>query len=771
MSCSTLGMERFCMGRVAVRSIRFERIEPSRLPLFKRCCIIRASFITLFTVVLYVTGFSQSPPAQSPSPSPHPKVGLVLEGGGALGLAHIGVIEWLEEHRVPVNYVSGTSMGGLVGGLYATGHSAPEIKELIKTIDWDQVLQGQTPYNHYSFRRKQDAAEYPNRLEFGLKKGLQFPEGFNSGQEVMMILDRVALPYSGIKDFNDLPTPFACVSTDLVTNQPYVFRQGSLSLALRSTMSLPGIFDPIRLNGHIFADGGLMDNLPVDVAKSMGADLTIAVHLETAKISPTESLSSFGVLGRSISVVIAANELRSMEKADMLISVPLEKFGSMQYNRVEDLIKVGYAAAEAKAALLNTLAVDEPTWQAYLAERAARRLTAPSPQFVEVTGTSKTLANAIENDLKNNIGKPVETAALQEQLFDLKGQGRFSSFSYQMVNRDNKFGLLVTATDKPYAPPIVQPLLLLGGSNFAGVDFSAGARITFLDFGSYRAELRNDVIIGSQYGINSQYYRPFSPTSKWFIAPEGFANYLQYPIYQKDIFLAQYRRTSAGAGLEVGYEFGRVAQLSLGYTAAHESLTPKIGDATILPNVSGRFGATELRFALNQVDNPVIPRSGEYANLSASWVDANPGAAHSFPTANGAVIKFITLNAPSSVYFGARGGTTFGNELVGVPLFSLGGSSAFAAYGENELLTDQYYQFQAGYLRRVTKLPVLLGDGLYFNSLFEVGRVFAPPFKSQTPGDAVVALIANTIFGPIEFGGAVGATGHRRVFFKLGRIF
>ena len=192
-----------------------------------------------------------------------------------------------------------------------------------------------------------------------------------------MILDRVALPYSDIKDFSELPTPFACVSTDLVTNQAYVFRQGSLSLALRSTMSLPGIFDPVRWNGHIFADGGLMDNLPVDVAQSMGAELTIAVHLETAKVDPRATMSSFGVLGRSISVVIAANELRSMEKADVLISVPLEKFGSMQYNRADELIKLGYAAAESKAALLKTLSVDEPTWQAYLAQRASRRPQRP----------------------------------------------------------------------------------------------------------------------------------------------------------------------------------------------------------------------------------------------------------------------------------------------------------------------------------------------------------------------------------------------------------
>ena len=727
--------------------------------------IVKIALISLVVVVSFVSGFSQS------ALPPRPKVGLVLEGGGALGLAHIGVIQWLEEHRIPVNYVAGTSMGGLVGGIYATGYSAAEVKELVETINWDQVLQGQTPYKDLSFRRKQDAVEYPNHLEFGLRKGLQFPEGFNSGQEVVMILDRIALPYSEVKDFNDLPIPFACVATDLVTSRQFVFREGSLSLALRSTMALPGIFSPVRWDGHIFADGGLMDNLPVDVAQSMGADLTLAVHLETAKLDPTATLSSFGVLGRSVSVVVAANELRSIEKADMLISVPLEGFDSLEYNRSEEIIRMGYQAAQAKAAVLNTLSVDEASWQAYLAQRSARRLTPPAPQFVQVVGTSPKLATAIENDLKDNIGKPVDTATLQNQLMNLKGEGRFSNLDYEMTSRDGRPGLLVTGVEKPYAPPIVQPLLLLDGSNFSGVNFSMGARITFLDFGSYRAELRNDLIIGSEYGIHSQYYRPFNATSKWFIAPNAFADSQQYPIYQGDTFVAQYRQSSVGGGLALGYEFGRVAQLTLGYTGAYESFVPKIGDQALLPNVSGRFGSTTLRWALNEVDNPVIPRSGQYMDISGAWVDANPGAAHSFPTSEGRLVKFVRLNDPSSVYFGARGGSTFGNERVGVPPFALGGSNAFAAYGQNELLTDQYYQFQAGYLRKVAKIPVLLGEGLYFNGLFEVGRVFAPRFRSQTPGDVVGAILINTIFGPIEFGGAVGTAGHKRVFFKLGRIF
>src|SRR5580704_14091882 len=173
-----------------------------------------------------------------------PKLGLVLEGGGALGLAHIGAITWMEEHRIPVSYVAGTSMGGLVGGIYATGRSPDEVRELINRIDWDQVLSGTTPFSDLAFRRKQDAHEVPGSLEFGLRKGLQFPAGFNSGQGVDLILDRVALPYSELGSFNDLPIPFACVATDLISGKPHVFRSGPLSLALRSTMSLPGIFTP-----------------------------------------------------------------------------------------------------------------------------------------------------------------------------------------------------------------------------------------------------------------------------------------------------------------------------------------------------------------------------------------------------------------------------------------------------------------------------------------------------------------------------------------------
>src|SRR5437899_1422132 len=184
------------------------------------------SLLSLCILMVSTYGHSQEPPKRDKTE--HPKLGLVLEGGGALGLAHIGVITWMEEHRIPVSYVAGTSMGGLVGGIYATGRSPAEVRELINGINWDQVLSGVTPFRDLSFRRKQDAHEFPGQLEFGLRGGLRLPSGFNTGQEVNLVLDHVALPYSEIESFNDLPIPFACVSTDLISGKPHVFRNGSL---------------------------------------------------------------------------------------------------------------------------------------------------------------------------------------------------------------------------------------------------------------------------------------------------------------------------------------------------------------------------------------------------------------------------------------------------------------------------------------------------------------------------------------------------------------
>jgi NTE family protein len=728
-------------------------------------------FVLLFGTVLVATytGAQNS----STTTTKNPKIGLVLEGGGALGLAHIGVIQWLEEHRIPVSYVAGTSMGGLVGGLYATGRSAAEVRQVVQTINWDEVLRGQTPFPDLSFRRKQDAHDYPSSVEFGLRKGLQFPAGFNSGQQVSLIIDRVGLPYSELQSFNDLPIPFACVATDLESGKEHVFRSGSLALALRSTMSLPGIFTPVRSGDRIYVDGGLLNNIPISVAKEMGADLVLGIHLEVAQLDPEKSLSSFAVLGRSISVMIAANELRSMEQADLLVTVPLQKYTSTDYNQADAIIKAGYDAAAAKASVLSAFSVDEATWNQYWASRNARRRTAPVPEFIEVTGTDPHLAREIEQNMSGVVGKSINTANMNQGIMTLDGMGRFLNLSYSMVDRNGQPGLQIQAEQKPYAPPVVRPVVLIDGSDYNNVLFSIGARITFLDFGGFRSELRNDVIVGSQYGVASEYYRPFKTTSKWFVAPRVGFDSSQYNVYSGDNLIADYRKREAGGGVDVGYGFGHTGELRLGYEGGYERLSRQIGNPTVLPVVSGGTGDVRLQYLLDNLDDPVIPRAGQSLRVSTKWFNDNPGAPQGFPLSELQSQNFFRLSNPSSIYLNAYGGTSF-DYKTGIPPFSLGGTQRLLAYNTNELLTNQYFLFQLGYIRELWKLPPLLGSAVDFIGMYEVGKTYQlpnGPRPPELPTDVVGGLIVNTIFGPVEVGGAVGNYGRARFFFRAGRIF
>ena len=733
---------------------------------FRSCLSILLTIPMALSGVL--VGQADNPQAVPAPTAKRPTIGLVLEGGGALGLAHVGVIQWLEEHHIPVSYIAGTSMGGLVGGLYATGRNAQQVLEVVDTINWNQVMSGQTPFNDLSFRRKQDAREYPSTLEFGLRKGLQMPAGFNSGQEVSLILDRIALPYSQIQSFNDLPIPFACVATDLVTSEEHVFRSGPLDVALRSTMSLPGIFTPVSVDGHIYVDGGLMNNIPVSVAKSMGADIVLGIHLQTAPLKPDATLSSFAVLDQSISAVIAANERRAMAQADMVVTVPLQKYSTLDFDQAQPIIKLGYEAAAANADKLMPLAVDDASWQKYLAEREARRRKAETPTFVQVAGVPPDIAHPIAEQFSDVPGKPIDTAQLDQNILDLMGTGPFKVVNYSMVEKNGEPGLQIQPEPKPYSPPIVRPLIDINGASYDNVFFSIGARITFFDFGGYRRELRNDVIFGSQYGLSTEYYRPFTPTSNFFVAPRAGYNNAQFPLFSGNNLIAMYRDRTAIGGLDFGYAFGKTGELRLGYEGGYQSLKPQVGNNKVLPNVSGTTGDFRLKYTLDTLDNPVIPRQGEGIQFYTKYFNENPGAPHGFPVSEAEIQNFFRISDPSSVFLNAYGGTSYGFN-TGIPAFELGGVTRFVAFGTNELLTDQYFLFQTGYIRKLKQLPPLLGSTIDFLALFEVGKAYNTPF--YLPGDVAGALVVNTLFGPVEVGGAVGDYGHAKFFFQVGRIF
>jgi NTE family protein len=732
----------------------------------------RATPAVLLMLLLFAGSVLQSQVLPQSDLKPRQKIGLVLEGGGALGLAHIGVLQWLYEHHVPVDLVAGTSMGGLVGGIYATGRSPEQIQQMIQKVDWDQALSGELPFRDLSYRRKQDAVEFPTRLEFGLRHGVQLPEGFNAGQQVNFILDHVALPYSQVKNFNDLPTPFACVATELNTGRQHVFHDGSLSLALRATMSLPGLFSPVRSGNNLYADGGLLNNLPVDVAQGMGAQLTIAVYLQADSFNAQQPLSSFSVLGQSVSVMIAANELKSMQMADVLVTVPLNKYTTLDYDKAPELIRLGYEAAESKQAILSKLAVDDEAWKQYVARRESRTLETPVPQFIEVTGTTPQLARKIEKRLGPDVGKPVNTVNLEEQFTRIAGSGRWATLGYSMTDKDGKPGLLVAAEEKSYSPPIVRPLIIIDGTNYNEVLFSAGARITFLDYGSFGSELRNDIIVGSIYQLKSEYYHPFTPATRWFIAPQLDLDTDKFYFYYDNHIDSQYRKRQLGGALDFGYTFSNKAEARLGYQSAYQRYSPVIGDTVVYPIQSGRIGVTHFHYDLDMTDDNVLPMRGMSATYRAEWWDANTGTKKSFPVTELRTHFLFPLTTKSSAYLAVAGGSTLGHESTGIPPFSLGGGLQLSAFGENELITNQYYLFQTGYIRRLAKLPPFLGDTISLVGTYEAGKTFFLPSEPSVPMDGVVGIVVKTAIGPFEIAGTAGnGKDHKKIFFQLDKVF
>jgi NTE family protein len=725
-----------------------------------------AALISCFALCFFV---SRPVFAQEPSTA-RPKIGVAFEGGGALGFAHVGVLKWFEEHRIPIDYISGTSMGGLVGGLYATGMRPAQLQELMSKIDWNETLSGPIPFRDASYRRKEDRRDFQNNLDFGLRGGFNLPSGLAPGQNITFLLDREALPYSKLKSFDDLPIPFRCVATDLVSGQKVVFTDGPLGEALRATMSVPAVFSPVRSGDRLYADGMLMDNMPVDVVKKMGADIVIAVYLNPSAFDAKASVSLFSVLNRGMGVMVSANEVSNLAAADLVVSVDLAGFTSADFTEGEKIMPKGYDAAAKKSAMLDRLSLNEADWQKYIAAREARRIrSVPVPDVVQVTGVSGALAPDINKVFANNAGKEISTDRLVQDANVIMGMGRFNGFSYHLAEQDGRNALVVRATEKDYAPPLLNFGFLIDGSDLDNVSFTADLRITALDKGGFGSEWRTDVSVGANWGLSSEYYKPIGK-SKWFVAPRASATSNPFNLYDHNDQTAEYRIRQLSGGLDVGYAIDRFSQIRAGYEGGYLQAALRIG-SPLLQHPEGAFGITSIKYDLDRLDSPVIPRSGESLRVRAQFDNAAPGAGGGFALAEatGSVVRKVSKRG--SVFVSGAGGTTFGYQDTGLPQFFLGGTGRLNAYGTNELRMDQYIYGRLGYIHELFRLPPFLGNYVYATAAYEVAKAYDAPGASGLPTDGSVGVVLDTILGPLSIGASYGDTGHHKVYFLLGRFF
>lgn len=709
--------------------------------------------------------------AATASKAKRPKIGLVLSGGGARGIAHIGILQWFEENHIPVDYVAGTSMGGLVGGMYAVGKTPAEMRQIVENINWDEVLQDAPSQKELSYRRKQDRRESQNNIDFGLKNGVSVPAGLNSGHKVSLILDRLTLPYSTIENFDNLVLPFRCVATDMISGRAVVMQNGSLSTALRATMAIPGVFALVERDGKILADGGLVNNIPTNVVKEMGADIIIAIDIGNP-LGDKKTLESLGgILSQTVGVALIGNDRRNLSLADIIVSPDLGNYGTFDFNANKELYELGYKGATEKALVLKKFAVDDAAWAEYIETRNARRRgEVPIPQAIAVTGdTLKSVERrSIEERLQENVGVPVDTDRIEKTVNEIRGEGRLDTIGYEIENKNGTDILAIRTKPKSYGPPFFTPSFVIETAGSDSVYTTLGGRFTFFDLAGYRSELRADVKFGTEAELSGEFYKPLG-NNGYFIAPRAYYEREIRNIFQGNSRLATYNIRRTGIGLDAGYTF-RSSEFRVGYDLANLNAAIRVG-SPVLPTIKGNESRIFTRYDVDTTDSAIIPTTGIRFTGDLRYTFRSPGADRKYPQAEANATYFRKIGDKGIGFLSGGAGTTFNRFAAPSDRFTLGGTLRLSAYSRDQFIGNNYLFTSSGYLREIYSLPSIIGGKVYAFGAVESGGAFDRFATSNYFSNVTGGVVVSTAFGPVSVGGAFGEAGNRKVFFSLGRIF
>ncbi|HVG71952.1 MAG TPA: patatin-like phospholipase family protein [Vicinamibacterales bacterium] len=713
------------------------------------------------------------------SRTPPPRVGVAFGGGSARGIAHVGVIRWLEEHRIPIDVAAGTSMGGLVGGAFATGMDAAELQAFITSVDWDELF-GDASFEFKNIRRKADARAYPSRLEFGLKGGgIVPPAALNNGQAIELMLARICAPYFGIEDFDELPTPFRTVAVDLLTAEAVVMRSGSLADAMRATMSLPLAFPPIDLDGRMLVDGGAMNNVPADVVKAMGAERVVAVNVGDLSTREGISATLLGLVSETTDAMMRASTRRALTSADVVVNVPLKEYGSLDWRRASSLIDEGYRAADAMRDQLLPFAVSEADFETWrTARRARRRTELPVPTFVQLDGFGASDAGRLDVLLARHVGTPVDVAGIEQDIATMAGLDRYQSVTWQLRDDSSRgVGLRVQGRVKPYGPPFLMLGLSLDNTTSSDFRISASARYLAFDTVGSGSELRLNAAIGSDASVAAELYRPLGSTPL-FVAPYAGVATTTLNLIDGDAIVARYRQTIPRMGVNVGVDIGSESDLRLGAYLGHRSTSVETGDPG-LPELAGSESGAELLWRVDTQDSPVVAGHGVHSQIRLTHVFDGPDLLGDVPFASDTSLTQLSGSANQMWSLGPRNrlfvygslGTSFEAEPLLPDQFALGAPFRLGAYDTGEISGAHAYAASGGYLRQIGRLPDFLGGPVFAGAWLENGDAFDNWRDATWRSNGGAGVVMDTIIGPMILAGSWSFDGRWRTYLNVGRLF
>jgi NTE family protein len=702
-----------------------------------------------------------------------PRVGLVLSGGSAHGLAHVGVLKVLEEMRVPVDVLAGTSMGSVVGGFYASGMSPAEMQRLLLTIDWEDILDDRPSRDRLSFRRKQDDALNYFDLEMGLtRNGIAFPSGLIAGQKLGFLLKSLTLGTVGIGSFDDLPIPFRCVATDIGTGDKVVLSDGSLAEAIRASVSIPGIFSPVPRGSWLLVDGGLVENLPVSEAVEMGADVVIAVDVSSDKFDP-EKLKSFGgVLSRTMNLPVRQNVAAARSRVDVLVVPRIADIPSMDFSRAVEIAVRGEAAARAAKEELSKLSVSEEEYQAYRERLRGRRPGLPVVDSIQ-TVSAGVDPRQVTARLETRAGVPLDVAVLRRDLDRIYEMGVFETVEFRFVRDEGRNVLVIDARPKSWGPTFLR----IGSGLEADFDGDATlalrGTIHAMQLNSRGGEVRATVELGTVPGVNIELYQPFDFRGRFFASADVSYSRSLTRVTTPDGFVGEGRVTLLEGSVDAGISLGSWGQVRVGAFRGTGRGKPLLTSAPI-DDVDIDLGGIFAFAGVDTLDDLSFPRSGTLATALVEAFRAGVGSTETFNLLHLRATHAVPLGGRTAVAFTGGWEDTMGSHPPYYLLFNLADFTRLAALSREDAAGERAAYAAVNLQHRIASLPTRVGRGVYLGGVFETGRVWGR--REETGFDGIrpaggVFLGADTVLGPIYGGFGVGYGGNTTLYVFLGRPY
>lgn len=707
-----------------------------------------------------------------------PRIALVLSGGGARGLAHVGVLEVLERMRVPVDCVVGTSMGALVGGTYAAGVRPSRMREVLDATDIAALFDDLPPRSGIPQTIRRD--DYRPLFEFtlGYNDGrVQLPVGASAGYKFELFLKELigrGASVGGL-DFDKLPTPYRAVATDLETGQMKVFANGDLAKVMRASMSLPAIVAPTQIDDVLYVDGGLVRNLPVDIGRSLCGDIVIAVNLGTPLLKRDQLRSVFDVAGQAVHLMMEQNVRRSLGELtgkDVLIEPELDEYSASAFDDKSTIIERGARAAQAGWQDLDRLALDPASYDRWLAERASRVLPTVQVARIRVKTSQGFNARAVEKDLRVKPGEGFSFQDLDREIASIYGRADFAYLGYSVVPEEGGATLVIDAEAKPWGPGYVK--FGLG----AATDFNSPTQLNVA--ASYRrtwanslgGEWRVDGQVGYDSFLGIEFMQPLQVRDGAFIAPHVEARHTSVPYYLEDTRLGQFFVDTAGGGLDAGIT-GPIGEIRLGPYAAAVHTKPDLGVVSFfIPEQDLIVRGVRFSAIADQLDSAILPHGGWYASLNGRSTRVSGDAQDNYTRVFG-VLRGVKSFDKNTFSLQVEAGDTLDGEISVYDTFQLGGPMRLSGLYLDQLSGSRYNLGSLNYYRQYSRLPSQIGRGMYVGLSLEAGRTDDPLMKD--PWNWVyggsVYWVADTVLGAVYLGYGISSLDQRSAYLMIGPRF